>query len=147
MRARGWWFLCVCVREVFGLSRITPLPCPIPSPPCLPAPFLLAHALAVSPLAAALAVLFSVPGWWWRVASSVLLSLHTLLLLRGVSYCVYVFGCTAYLALLAAACVCEYSMGIPFAPYAGVRGWACSLGYIPSVIFVDAVIVVLFPLV
>ena len=76
---------------------------------------------------------------------SVLLSLHTFLLLLGVSYCVYVFGCMAYLALLAAACVNEYSMGIPFAPYAGVRGWACSLGYTSLVTFVGAVIVVLFP--
>ena len=72
--------------------------------------------------------------------------LHTSLLRRGVSR-VYVLGCIAYLALLAAACMCEYSMGIPFAPDAGMRGWACSLGYTSSVTFVSAVIVVLFPLV
>ena len=41
--------------------------------------------------------------------------------------------------------MCEYSMGTPFAPYAGVRGWACSLGYTSPL--VGAVIVVLFALV
>ena len=58
---------------------------------------------------------------WWCVAPSVLLcmcvllpllssflSLHTSLLLRGVSYCVYVFDCITYLALLVVACMCEY---------------------------------------
>ena len=51
---RGWRFLCVCVRAVGGVLRIPLLPCSIPSPPWLPVPFLLVHALAVLPLAAAL---------------------------------------------------------------------------------------------
>ena len=60
-----------CVRGVGGVSRISPLPCSIPFPPWLPAPFLLVHALAALPLAAALGGL--VLHTWWRVAPSVLL--------------------------------------------------------------------------
>ena len=86
------------------------------------------------------AVLFFIPSWRWRVAPSVRFFLHTFLLLRGVSDCMYS-------ALLTAVCLCEYSMGIPFAPYAGVRGWACSLSYNSSVTSIGAVIVVRFPLV
>ena len=112
MGRQGCWFLCVCVLGVGGVSRISPLPCPIPSPPWLPAPFLLVQAL---PLAAALGCL--VFHTWFLVACG---SLHAFvpsyLLVAPRRLRLYVFGCIAYLALLAAACMWEYSMGIPFLP-------------------------------
>ena len=53
---RGWWFLCVFARGLGGVSCIPSLPCSIPSPSWLPAPYLLVHALVVLPLAAAFGV-------------------------------------------------------------------------------------------
>ena len=51
------------------------------------------------------AVLFSIPGCWWRVAPSVLLFLHTFLLLRGVSYCMYSVALHTLLCLRRVVCV------------------------------------------
>ena len=69
MGGHRWWFLCVCVHGLGGASCILLLPCSIPSPPRLPAPFLLVYALAVLLLAAALGGLFF-HTWWcclrWR---------------------------------------------------------------------------------
>ena len=140
------WFLCVCVHGLSGVSRIPPLPCPIPSAHWHPAPFLLAHALAVLPLAAALGGLVF-HTWLVVVCGSLSAFVPSFLLAAPWRPLLHVFGCIAYLALLAAACMCEYSMGIPFAPHMCVRGWACSLGYSSSVTFGSVVIVVLFPLV
>ena len=55
--------------------------------------------------------------------------------------CMFSVALHTLLCLRRLVCV---SMGIPFAPYAGVRGWACSLGYTSLVTFVRALIVVLF---
>ena len=50
-------------------------------------------------------VLFSIPGWWWRVAPSVLLCLHIFLLLRGVSDCMYSAALYTLLCLRRLVCV------------------------------------------
>ena len=142
MGGRGCCFLCVCVGGLGSVSRISPLPCPIACPPWLLAPFLLAHAL---PAVVGLGGL--VFNTWYAVACvSLCACVPSYLLAVPRRVWLYVFGCIAYLALLAAACLCVHSTGIPFALHAGVRGWAFCLGYTSSsVTFVGAVIVVLFP--
>ena len=132
-------FAFVCAGRVVR-SVFLPFPA-LPRPPLgFPRPSCLPTILLFFRWRRCWAVMFSIPGWRCRVAPSVLLFFHTFLLLCGVSYCMF------SVRLLAAACMCEYSMGIPFAPYAGVQGWACSLGYFPSVTLGGAVFVVLFPL-
>ena len=52
------------------------------------------------------AVLFSMPGWRWRVGPSVRLFLHTFLLLRGVSNCMFPAALHTLLCLRRLVCVC-----------------------------------------
>ena len=160
---RGWLFLCVCVRGVGGVSCFPPLPCSIPPPPWLLAPFLLVHALAVLPLAAALGGLVFHTWWccfcwrWGALGAGVWLSLCSCpraffsrfffpsspfipfcFSAASLIACMYSVALHTLLRLRRLACV---SMGITF----------CSLwghaGYTFLVTFVGAVIVVPFSLV
>ena len=54
--------------------------------------------------------------------------------------CMYSVALHTLLCLQRLVCV---SMAMPFGPYAGVREWACSLGYTSLVTFVGVVILVL----
>ena len=160
--------LCLCAQSG-GLSCIPLLPPSIPSPPWLLAPFLLVHALAVLPLAAALGCLVFHTSWCclcWRsgalgggvwlppcFCAHALFSNFFLPSSPFIPFCfsaASLIACMYSVALHTLLClrrlVCV-SMVIAFAPYAGVRGWACSLGYTSLVTFVGAVIVVLFSLV
>ena len=160
---RGWSFLFVG-----GVSCIPLFSCSIPSPPWLPAAFLLFHALAVLLLAAALGGLV-LHTWWcclcWRSGALCRgVWLPPCLCARAFSpcfrlpsssvtlfcffagsliACMYLVALHTLLCLWRLVCV---SMGIPFAPYADVRGWACSLGYTFLFTCVGAVIVVLLSL-
>ena len=129
MGGRGCCFPCVCVREPGGVLRIPPHPCPIPYPPWLPAPFLLAHALAVLRLAAVLGGL--VFHTWLVVACGSLRAfvpsyLHIFLLLRGISYCMYSVALHTLLCLLRPLCV-----SIVWA-YLSLPGRACGGGHVLS---------------
>ena len=93
------------------------------------------------------AVLFSIPGWWWRVAPSVLLFLHTFLLLSGVSDCMYLAALHTLFCLrrLARASIVWAYLSLPIrACRAGRVLSATPLWWLPSLARLS---LLLFPLV